>query len=229
MKAALDNFLNASRVGGAFIVVAVLTSIFIFALETEYTNSVHLKWFSSVFALAFGLEYCLRFWIAGPTFRHKLDYALSFDGVIDLIAFLPALLVPTASGTFALRILRLTKLLRIIKVKALRSSIQHIGRAILESRAEILVSFCISVGLIFIGSVMMWIVEGAAQPEAFGSVPRAMWWAMATLTTVGYGDTYPITVLGKLVASALAIVGIAAVALPAGIFASAFQATRSKD
>jgi len=72
----------------------------------------------------------------------------------------------------------------------------------------------------------MYFVEGSTQPETFGSIPRALWWAMATLTTVGYGDVYPVTALGKLVASALALVGIGAIALPAGIIASAFMSVK---
>ena len=74
----------------------------------------------------------------------------------------------------------------------------------------------------------MYHVEGKTQPEAFGSIPRALWWSLATLTTVGYGDVYPITALGRFIASFMAIVGIGAVALPAGILASAFQNNRAK-
>ena len=75
----------------------------------------------------------------------------------------------------------------------------------------------------FIGAVLMYVVEGTTQPESFGSVPRALWWSIATLTTVGYGDVYPLTSLGKILAAIMALIGIAAVAMPAGILAAAFM------
>jgi voltage-gated potassium channel len=81
--------------------------------------------------------------------------------------------------------------------------------------------------VLFIGGVLMFLAEGEAQPEAFGSIPRALWWAMATLTTVGYGDVYPITPVGKVLASLIAVMGIGVVAMPAGVIAANF--TRELD
>jgi len=93
----------------------------------------------------------------------------------------------------------------------------RIKRALNECKSELGVSVLISISLIFIGAVLIYFAESRVQPEAFGSIPRALWWSMATLTTVGYGDTYPITLFGKVIASAMAMVGIGAVALPAGV------------
>ncbi len=103
------------------------------------------------------------------------------------------------------------------------------GVAFKHSWNELLVSFIISLIMIVFAAVIMYFIEGNAQPETFGSVPRALWWSMATLTTVGYGDAVPITALGKVVASFIALVGISAIAIPAGIFAAAFQKVGIKD
>jgi voltage-gated potassium channel len=94
----------------------------------------------------------------------------------------------------------------------------------------LIVSFAFSGFLIFVGAVSMFYIEGSVQPETFGSIPRALWWSVATLTTVGYGDVYPITPIGKILASLIALIGIAAVAMPAGILAAAFTTvTVAKD
>jgi len=119
--------------------------------------------------------------------------------------------------------LRVMRLVKIMKMKAIAKAIKRVNLALSRSYHELIISFSISVTLIFIGAIFLYNVEGQVQPEAFGSVPRALWWAVATLTTVGYGDVYPITALGRLLAAIMALVGIAAVAMPAGILAAAFM------
>ena len=160
-------------------------------------------------------------------FKARKKYITSFHGMIDLIAFLPALLIPAASGSVVLRLARLSRLSQLMKFKPLTEGFKRTSQAIRDSKNELITSIFICGLLIFLGAVMMYIVEGKTQPDAFGSIPRALWWSLATLTTVGYGDVYPITAFGKFIASIMAIVGIGAVALPAGILAAAFQ--RSRD
>ena len=92
-----------------------------------------------------------------------------------------------------------------------------------KSRTQLLGSLVITLFAIFISSIFMYMVESRLQPEQFGSIPRAMWWSMVTLTTVGYGDVYPITALGKMISSIVAILGIGIVALPAGIIAANYK------
>ena len=99
----------------------------------------------------------------------------------------------------------------------------RLNLALSKAKGDLAVSCAVSIFLIFIGAVGMYYVEGQVQPEAFGSIPRALWWSVATLTTVGYGDVYPVTAWGKALAGFIAFVGITAVAMPAGILAAAFS------
>ena len=173
------------------------------------------------------VEYFGRIWTAdynqSNSNKARFGYIFSFYGIIDIIAFLPVLIFPSVSGSTVIRLLRVMRLIKIMKIKTITIALRRVTLAISRSYREILISFSISIALIFIGAVLMYNVEGQAQPEAFGSVPRALWWAVATLTTVGYGDVYPITALGKFLAALMALIGIAAVAMPAGILAAAFM------
>ena len=121
-----------------------------------------------------------------------------------------------------LRLIRLIRMFRIIKLVETNKSLLMFFRSISKSKSQLLSSLIVTLFLLLLGAVILYIVEGTTQPETFGSIPRAMWWSMATLTTVGYGDVYPITLLGKICASFIALIGIGVVALPAGIIAANF-------
>ena len=222
LKSKVDRFLNNSPIGSCLLIVLILTSIIAYALETEFRTSDVLKVISATVAMLFAFEYVVRIWSASCHPGGRLKYIFSFYGLIDLIAFLPALLLPVASGTIVFRALRLLRLAQILKIAAVRKSIVHFTEALNRARNNLIVSFTFSGALIFVGAVAMFYIEGKVQPETFGSIPRALWWSVATLTTVGYGDVYPITPLGKILASIIALIGIAAVAMPAGILAAAF-------
>jgi len=215
--------------GGWCLFLLIAASIAVFTLETEYEGTLILVQIGQFIAAIFAIEYVLRIWSATERPRGRLGYILSFNGIIDLLAFAPALLIPAASGSVILRILRLLRLFQLLKIRALRNAMHHVSSALKESRDDLIISFVLSGTLIFLGAVFMYFAEGNIQPEIFGSVPRALWWSVATLTTVGYGDVYPITPLGKLIASCMALIGIAAVAMPAGILAAAFSRIGRKD
>jgi len=224
-------FLYKSRIGGTLIAFLVFASLTLFTLETEFQDLKWLRQASYAIACIFALEYFLRIWVADKTKNGRLGYIKSFEGIIDLIAFVPALLFPGAGASVILRALRVARLLQILKIRAFSKGLFRIKRALNECKSELGneckselgVSVLISISLIFVGAVLIFFAESRVQPETFGSIPRALWWSMATLTTVGYGDTYPITLFGKVIASAMAMVGIGAVALPAGIIANAFM------
>lgn len=225
----VDRFLNDSPLGGFVLICLILTSILTFTLETEFHTILFFKSLSMAIAIIFGVEYLLRVWSAAVREGGRIGYVFSFYGLIDLIAFLPALILPVASGSVLLRTLRLLRLTQILKIQSVRQAIFRFSKALSRAKNDLIVSFAFSGFLIFIGAVGMFYIEGKVQPEAFGSIPRALWWSVATLTTVGYGDVYPITVSGKILASIIALIGIAAVAMPAGILAAAFSATISKS
>ncbi len=128
-------------------------------------------------------------------------------------------------GTYGV-VLRLVRALRIITLarnSEWADAILLLGTAIRTRRRELILSFGLTLLILLVSATCLFLVEGTTQPEAFGSIPRAMWWAMATLTTVGYGDVYPITAIGKLFAGISAITSIAIVAMPTGIMAAAFS------
>ena len=226
MKGKIYHFLNTSRAGGVLIGSLIFLSIVLFSLETEFANSQELVTANILIAIIFGLEYILRIWSAdydNDIKAPRLKYITSFYGIVDLIAFLPVLILPLFSGTLLLRLLRILRLLQLLKIRALSDGLMRVSRALKDAKSELIITTLMSSLLIFLGAVIMYFVEGSSQPEQFGSIPRALWWSMATLTTVGYGDVYPITSVGKVVASLIAIIGIAAVAMPSGILAAAFM------
>ena len=201
----------------------IFASVIAYALETEYQQAAIYKYICTAVAAIFAVEYALRVWSASLQPKGRLGYIFSFYGLVDLLAFLPALLIPAASGGLLLRILRLLRLAQILKIRALRKGISRLNLALSKAKGDLAVSCAFSIFLIFIGAVGMYFVEGKVQPEDFGSIPRALWWSVSTLTTVGYGDVYPVTAWGKVLAAFVAFVGITAVAMPAGILAAAFS------
>jgi voltage-gated potassium channel len=143
--------------------------------------------------------------------------------LVDLLVIITiALGVAGLEGTI-LRFLRLMRLLRLAKLGHYYRAFSDLGSAIFNRRYELAVSFFVAFVLLLISASALYVVEGEAQPEHFGSIPRAMWWATATLTTVGYGDVVPHTVLGKIFAGMTAVTGIGLIAMPTGILASAFS------
>lgn len=226
MKNRVYKFLNDSFLGSVILTGLIFTSVLVFSIETEFQDLEVLNHLNLAIALIFMIEYFARIWVADfgskEKLKSRLSYIFSFYGIIDLVAFLPVLLFTAYGGSTVLRLLRVVRLVQIMKIRAFTKAIKKVSSALSSSKNELFISLSVSLALVFIGAVLMYFVEGSTQPEAFGSVPRALWWSIATLTTVGYGDVYPVTTLGKLIAAFVAFVGIAAVAMPAGILAAAF-------
>jgi len=181
------------------------------------------------FVAIFIVEYAIRLWIAPDLPQYagrrlpRLRYALSWPALIDLAAILPVLLLATGSHSVLVRLLRLVRLVRFAKLARFSSALSYLFEAIHSRRFELVVSACVGVLLLVFCSTLLYVVEGDAQPENFGSIPRALWWAVVTLTTVGYGDAVPITALGKLCAGLTAVAGVMIIAMPTGILAAAFS------
>lgn len=217
------------------VVVLVLASFLLFALETEPAITGAARTWLSMMNLVvlglFALEYIARLWVVGEQANHsgvsgRIRYALSPYALADLAAFLPELvwlLMPHGDDDM-LMFLRVLRLVRLLKIARFIPAFEVMGAALKRAGAQLLTALSVALALVFVSAVLLYFIEGVGEGrEQFASIPRAIWWAIATLTTVGYGDIYPITVWGKVAASLIAFAGIGVVALPTGIFASAFS------
>lgn len=180
--------------------------------------------FSVVF---FTVEYLLRLWTAPERHvghpRPHLTHALSFFAVVDLLAVVPfylPFLFPI--DLRVLRMLRVLRLVRVLKLGRLIESFELVRRVLLKERDALLASLFLLATLLVVASCLMFAVENEAQPDRFSNIVATMWWAVVTLTTVGYGDIFPITPLGKVLSGVISILGIGLVALPTGIISSGF-------
>ena len=178
--------------------------------------------------IIFTIEYVSRFWScvsekngAESNLKKRIKYVISLPALIDAIAILPsflALLYPTID----LRFIRALRIIRLLKFSRYSSSINSLLSVLWDQRRSFGAAYFILFIALIVSSSGMYLVEKNVQPEKFGSIPHAMWWAIVTLTSVGYGDVTPITPLGKIFGSIIIILGILTVALPSGILAAAF-------
>lgn len=220
------------------IITLVLLSFLALALETEDTlgplwqNGIAI--FNLVIVGIFAIEYLARLWVAGENpkyrgFRGRLRYMVTPYALADLIAFLPELLwvifTPAGQGDEILMVLRVLRLARLVKLARFVPAFDVLGATVQRAGTQLLTTLAMALALVYVSAVALYFIEGVGgqQQESFASIPRAVWWAIATLTTVGYGDVYPVTPLGRIFASVIALAGIGVVALPAGVFASAFS------
>ncbi|MCB1404785.1 MAG: ion transporter [Rhodobacteraceae bacterium] len=211
------------------VVVAILVMVLVGVLETE----VHvIRQFGGLmgglklllFAF-FAAEYGLRIWVAGlnPRYRNGLHYAMTPAALLDLAVLVTFVTPFLGVETTVFRLLQMTRLFRLARIGRYSRAMNLLFEAIRSRDIELALSAGLAFVLMLGAATLLYIVEGDVQPEAFGSIPRAMWWAVATLTTVGYGDVVPITPLGRILAAITAICGIGFIALPTGILASAFS------
>ena len=181
--------------------------------------------------VVFTVEYLLRIWTADllyPESKHpRLRYCFSFMAIIDLLAivhlYLPVFFVADLRFLRMMRLFRLFRLLRVFKLGRYFEAFQVIVRVIRESGPQLVMSVVICFFVILFSAIVMYTVEHPVQPEQFPNVISSLWWAMCTLTTVGYGDVYPVTAIGRLFASFISLVGIGIIAIPTGIIAAGFN------
>jgi voltage-gated potassium channel len=174
----------------------------------------------------FTIEYTLRVWSCvedrryQQPWRGRLRFILSPMALVDLLAILPFYF---SLGLLDLRFLRLVRLIRLLKIARYVRALHVIGHVVRRKRAELVVALGVIGLMLLLVSSLMYTIESEAQPDKFGSIPDTMWWGVATLTTVGYGDVFPITPAGKLLSSVIAVLGLGLFAIPTGILASGFS------
>ncbi len=218
-----------SRLYDLSLIVLILLNALAVLLESvqPLADQYHVQfaWFEACSVGIFTIEYILRLWscVENKTFQTgvggRFQYATTPMALIDLFAFLPFFL----SWIFpldlrVLRMLRLMRLIRLLKLSRYSEALRALGNILVSKKEEMVITIGLGVILLTISSSLMYFAEHEAQPEVFSSIPAAMWWGVVTLTTVGYGDLYPITTLGKILGAFISVLGIGMFALPAGIF-----------
>ena len=216
-----------------FIIVLIILNVTAVMLETVETIDAPLRKFFNDFdivsVIIFTIEYVLRVWSSNhdPRYKHsihgRLKYMLSFAALVDLLAILPFYVhVVVGLDLRVLRILRLMRLFRLFRLTAYTKATKMVLNVFKSRANELMLAFILTSFLIIIASCLVYFAEHNSQPEKFTSIPATIWWSVVTLTTVGYGDMIPVTVLGKTFTVVVLLSGVALLALPAGIITSGF-------
>ncbi|MEI2384729.1 ion transporter, partial [Breoghania sp. JC706] len=210
------------------VIISVTSSI----LETESTiiskYGVIFKYFDLIVGSVFAIEYILRVFSSGEEEKYKgisgrIRYIISPIALADLAAIIVFFVTVDLTGSSLLRLLRLSRLLVIAKLTRYSQALANIVSAIYTRRIELLLSLLVAFGMMLLSATFMYFAEAEENPESFGSIPRALWWGVATVTKVGYAGAFPQTVLGKVFAALFAIAAVGVVAMPTGILAGAFS------
>jgi voltage-gated potassium channel len=216
----------------SFILILIILNIAVIIIESfEGIYSAHMQFFRQfeIFSVAvFSVEYLMRLWSADlvhrcGAVRSRVAFVLSPMAIIDLLAILPFYLPMFLPIDLRfLRVLRLLRIFRIFKLKRYIGAIDVISDVFRKKKEDLLVTFVVAFFVMLVSSTIMYYAEHDAQPQSFSNIVASFWWAVATLTTVGYGDIYPITAVGKVISSVIAFIGIGLVALPTGIISAGF-------
>lgn len=222
-----DKFLNG------FIIILIILNVAAVIVET--VPSIHdpysefFRIFDMVSVIIFTIEYFLRVWSSNhdPGYAHsfhgRLRYIFSWEAIIDLLAILPFYVhLIVGLDLRVLRILRLLRLLRLYRLTSYMKSAQLVKNVFKTRASDLKLSLVIILSLIIIAACVVYFAEHLVQPEKFSSIPATLWWAIITVTSVGYGDMVPVTVTGKILTSVISLLGLAVYALPAGIITAGF-------
>lgn len=221
------------KIINSFIITLIILNVIAVILETVPTfqkaYGTFFHYFDFISVMIFTIEYVLRLWSCNhdPRYRHsitgRLRYMLTTDALIDLLAILPFYVHAMVGFDLrVLRILRLLRFLRLFRLTAYMKSAKMVKNVFVSRANELKLSLVLVFFLIIIASCLIYFAEHNAQPAVFSSIPATMWWAVVTVTSVGYGDMVPITTTGKILTSVISLSGFAIFALPAGIITAGF-------
>lgn len=210
-----------------FIQLLILASAVTFAFESgRPTPDPYAQYFEILdigFLTLFTVEYLLRIWGAPK----KRAFIFSFFGIVDLLAILPEMLFLLPQFRM-LRILRFLRIFRILKVTRFILAVDRLTTALNDVKTELFALVILSLMFVYLAACGIHYFEKDIQPDAFGSIFKSMWWAIVTLTTIGYGDVFPVTVGGKIFAALVALVGVGIIAIPSGLLASVLTEARTE-
>lgn len=237
-KARLKTYLDGRESGPGRVVDWILIGLIVYSIITLTIDTIpgippeatrFLRISEIVVTLIFTLEYGLRVYVA----PQRLRYIFSFWGLIDLIAIAP-FYITLGLGLAGIdmrgvRAFRLLRILRLLKLARYSRTLARFHRAFQLAREELAIYLLLTLILLFVAATGIYYFENPAQPEAFASIPHSLWWAMVTLTTVGYGDVYPITAGGRIFTFFVLMVGLGIVAVPTGLISSALSQVRREE
>ena len=231
LRSKLDDIVEGA-VFTAIIQFLILASAVAFVLETEPYFDRYEFYFQILdwaFLILFTIEYVLRIYTAPD----RSAFIFSFFGIVDLLAILPSLvLIPglgSVPGFRVLRVLRFLRVFRIFKATRFILAVDRMIDALGEVKREIFALLILSSMLVYLAACGIYYFEKDVQTEDFGSIPEAMWWAIITLTTIGYGDVFPVTAGGKVFTALVALVGVGLIAIPSGLLASVLTQARVEE
>ena len=223
-----DNTSFKGKLFDYFIQILIFISLIAFAIETLPNNSRQLIFILNIIeffsVIIFSIEYLLRIYLS----KSPLKYIFSFYGIIDLLAILPFYL-NISLDLRSLRSFRIFRIFRALKIVRYNKALKRFGVAAKIVKEEVILFLIIIMILIFIVSSGIYFFENEAQPENFKSIPHSFWWTIVTLTTVGYGDVYPITIGGKIFTFFVLLLGVAVITVPAGLVATALSKARQME
>jgi voltage-gated potassium channel len=227
-KVVIDNTTKRGRYFDYFIQFIILLSLISFSFETlpnlTEKNRLILGGFEVISIVIFSIEYLLRVFVSKKPFK----YIFSFYGVIDILAILPFYLNRFLDLRF-LRAFRIFRIFRALKLIRYNKALNRFNVAFKIVKEELVLFFIVIIILLFITSAGIYSFENEAQPDVFKSVFHSAWWSIVTLTTVGYGDVYPITLGGRIFTFFVLIIGIGVIAVPAGLVGTALSKARSLE
>jgi voltage-gated potassium channel len=211
-----------------FVQTLIVLSLVAYSFETlpnlPPELDLWLNRFETISVVVFTIEYLVRVYFASP----KSSYIFSFFGLVDLLAVLP-FYAGFSVDLRSIRLFRVLRLFRIFKLVRYSAAARRFHLALVIAKEELILFFCVTLILLYVSAVGIYHFESEAQPDKFASVFHSLWWSVTTLTTVGYGDAYPITLGGRIFTFFILMIGLGVISIPAGLLAAALSKARQME